>query len=230
MALSTGLITHVSIGAGHRKNRDYKKNVNILEAIKIVKNAGVKLIWIRWLWPGYDIAEDQAEDLFNPNYYIQEIQAIRAEAKEIGADFVCLDSEPYAQSPLKKYMKGKTRVNLDAEQLERLKKTIEQVIKRVGKIEFILPAGSFSIKHPHNIIAEIGRNRISEHTFYDNKKWLANIKYPYEISGAYLNSNKENPRRFDLPYFLPSEIFERSELWSHKKGVFLYPREGNSMA
>jgi hypothetical protein len=231
LAISSDLITHVNVsGLLHRKDRNYKKNDKVLKAVKLIKDDNLKLIWTRWLWPGYAVEQVKTEDLFNPDYYIGEIRKLKAEAEEVGADFVALDTEPYAHCPLKLYMKGKKRLRLTVRQSEQLENAIQQTIQKTGKIDFIYPAGSNRIRHPYNVIAKLGKNRVSEHTFYDNKKWLRNVKYPYEIFGAYLNTTKKNKRYPHLPFYLPREIFEKSHLWSEKKGVFLYPREKKALA
>jgi hypothetical protein len=229
LVLSSGLITHVSIGGTlHRKDKDYKKNSRALEAIKIVKSFGAKVIWVRPLWPLYSVEESSPEDLFDPNYYIREITILRDEKKAVGADFVALDQEAYGYTPLKKYLRG--RNTLTESQRKRLENVIEQVIKTTGKVDFILPAGIVFPLEPANILSRLGVNRISETTYYDNAALRARIQYPYEIFGVYLNTVKENKDIPNLPLYLVSEIFDKSQLWSNKKGLFLYPREHNALA
>jgi len=228
LALSTGLVNHVTIGTIHRKDKDFRKDLKVLKAIKIVKDSGVKLIWLRWLWPAYDVKESRAEDLFDPNFYIKEIRYLRAEANEIGADFVALDTEAYAYSPIQAYDKGE--IILKAEDLRRLKAIIKKVIDAAGKVDFIFPAGTTGNIMPYGILSELGTNRVSEDTYYSNYEAIKKIKTPYEIFGAYLNTTRENKKHPHLPYFLVPEIFDNSYLWSDRKGLYLYPREGNAKA
>jgi hypothetical protein len=229
LALSSGLITHVSIGGTlHRKDLDYKKNAKALEAIKIAKSFGAEVIWVRPLWPLYSVEESSPEDLFDPDYYIREITILRDEKKAVGADFVALDQEAYGNTPLKKYLRG--RNPLTESQRKRLENVIEQVIKTTGKVDFVLPAGIVFPLEPANILSRLGMNRISETTYYDNAALRARIQYPYEIFGVYLNTVKENKDIPNLPLYLVSEIFENPQLWSDKKGLFLFPKEYNALA
>lgn len=228
LALSTGLINHVSIGMMSRRDSDYTKNSKVLSAIKMVKDSGAKLIWLRWLWPAYGIEQSRPEDLFDPNFYIQEIRFIRAEADKISADFVAFDTEPYGNSPMSAYKKKE--IILKAKDLQRLRSTIKKVIDTVGKVDFILPAGWRGNLLPHDIIAELGTNRISEGVYYFNYRRIKRVRVPYEIFGAYVNTTRENKRYPDLPYFLISDIFDNSYLWSSKKGIWLYPRERKAEA
>lgn len=227
IALSSGLITHVNIqGALHRKDRYYKKNANILKTIQIAKNYGAKIIWSRWLWPGYTVEDSNAKDLFDVNFYIKEIEALREEAKTFGADFTGLDTEPYARSPMVAYKDN--RITLKPEDRQSLKLLIKQVVNSVGTVDFIYPAGWFGNTMPCDIIAELGIFRVSEMTFYANYKRIKHIKVPYEIFGAYVNTTRENKNYPKLPYFTIAEIFDNSQLWSDKKGLFIYPLENKA--
>ena len=80
------------------------------------------------------------------------------------------------------------------------------------------------------MVARFAKNRISEHTYYDNKKILRDINYPYEIFGAYIDTVQENKVHPHLRRYRVSDIFEKSQRWSHKKGLWLYPREDNVTA
>jgi len=234
LALSSGLITHVSVGGTlHRKDRNYKTNTRALEAIKIIKSSGTKFIWVRWLWPGYSIEQSRLEDLFDPNYYIQEIDALRAEANEVGADFIMLDPEGYGNTLMRKYTTGKRKLNT-AEQ-KRMEHVIKEVIDTVGKVDFILVAGGLIRKWPESshcisILRELGQHKICERTYYNNEERIKSVEYEYDIFGAYINAVRENKRSSKLPYFLVPEIFQKSYLWSDKKGLWLYPKERNSLA
>lgn len=228
-ALSSGLITHVSIGGPlHRKDDgDPKKMQKALKAIKRCKIAGAKTIWIRWLWPGYSIDRTREEYLFDPNFYIQEINAIRAEGEKIGADFVAFDTEAYGKSPLSAYHKGQQIFK--TKDRKRLKYVVEAAINEAGKVDFILPAGWKGNRMPYLILAQLGTNRISESTYYNHER-IKNIKTPYEIFGAYVNTTRENEHSKVLPYFLIHEIFDNSHLWSDKKGLWLYHGKGKAEA
>jgi len=230
LALSSGLITHVMLGGTlHRKDRDFRRQTNALAALKVAKAFGVKIIWARPLWPLYAIQDSSAEDIFDRDYYVREIRMVRAEARQVGADYTALDSEAYGYSPTKKYLRGRNK--LTAGQLARLKQVIAEVVQAVGKVDFALPAGVVQRpRQPSRYIAQIGRYRVSETTYYDNEKLMAKIDYPYEIFGAYLDIQKKNEKFPTLPFYLVPEIFEKSERWSRCKGLFLYSREHHAHA
>jgi len=226
-ALSSGLISHVMMKFTHRKDRNWKKSENAHLALALIRKYKAKLIWARSVWPYYNIADSSSEDLFDPDYYFQEIQALRAEARGQKADFVALDTEPYGYTPMKKYLRGYDK--LTGRQREQLSRVIEQVTKAAGKVDFVLPAGSLASTHPYNILAGLGRYRIAENTYYNNEKNIKAIKYPYEIFGAYLNTVRENPDYPKSPFFTVRDVFEKSHLWSAKKGLFLYPKENKAL-
>ena len=228
LALSSGLINHVSIGGYHRKDPYLINKTRVDEAIKTVKKSKAKLIWIRSLWPFYDNKGITPDILFDPNYYIGEIQILQSEADKIGADFVGFDVEAYGKSPVRVYHKG--QVKLSTQQRQRLKSVIEQVIEKVGKVDFIMPAGWKGNRMPYMTIATLGKNRTSEFVYYANYNRIKRYKAPYEIFGAYVNISRENELWPKLPYFLIPEIFDNSYLWSDKKGLWLYPKEKNAEA
>lgn len=221
-AISSGLITHVMLTYMHRADADWKTNADVRKAIEMVKKSDVKLIWGRNLWPYYANKNIKLTDIFDPNYYAREIYHLRAEGKEMGADFVAFDTEPYADSPMKLYLKGEKRIRLTAMELQRLELVIKEVARTTGKVDFVFPAGSLDWQHPYNILAGLGQSRIAENTYYANEKTIKAIKYPYEIFGAYVNTIRKRPENPDSPYFLVSDILDNSQLWSKRKGLFLY--------
>ena len=227
-ALSSGLISDVMIKCLNRKDFDFERERCVIEAVEIAREFGVGIIWSRAFWPAYKLAESRLEDLFDSKYYVNEIRIIRREREAVGANSVAVDVEAYGHSPIKRYMKGEERFGF--REAMRLKNVIDQVIKVVGKVGFLMPAGSNRKSHPYNCISGLANSRISEHTYYANEKILKSIKYPYEIFGVYLNTVKENQMSPRLPYYLVPEIFAKSYLWSNKRGLFLYPKEGNSLA
>jgi hypothetical protein len=228
-ALSSGLITHVLLLYSHRADRDWKADSRLKKMVEIVKKSDAKLIWCRDMWAYWAIEYNKPGDLFDPLYYIREIKYLRAEAKEVGADFVALDAEPYGKSPMIPYLSaGKGHIKLNNKQREQLKSAIKKTVQTVGQVDFIHPAGWLYYKeHPYEIMAKLGRFRITGSTYYAHERSIKNTQFPYEIFGAHLNPVRYraiNPKR---PYFLVSDIFENSHLWSSKKGLFLYStREG----
>ncbi len=219
-ALSSRLINHVLMLYMHRNDADWRSSEKALAAIDMVKKSKAKLIWCRDLWPYYKIKAVQAEDLFDPNYYVTEVAHLRAEAAEIGADLVALDTEPYGDSPLKQYLKNKQAYT--AGNFRSLTATLEHALKRLKKVDYILPAGSTARLHPYNLLSQLGVNRISETTYYNRSDRVARIKYPFEIYGTYVRPYRGNPEHARLPFYLVTDVFEQSQIWAHKKGVLLY--------
>lgn len=226
-AISSGLITHAMVIYMHRADADWKTNANVRKAIEIVKKSDVKLIWGHSLWPLYANEAIKLSDFFDPNYYIQEIKALRSEAKKIGADFVCLDNEPYGNSLMKYYLKGRRKPT--AKEREKLKAAIEQAVATVGKLDFTMHAGAIG-RPSFAILAQLAQNRICEQTYWFDEERYKTIKYPYEIFGVYVNTVRSRPEKPNAPYFLVSDVFERSWLWSDKKGVFLYADRKKALA
>lgn len=233
--LSSGLITHVNVSYRSRSDGAWNSNRSIRRAIEIVKKSDAKLIWCRGLWAWYKIENARYSDLFDSNHYIREIQNVKAEAKAMGADFTALDTEPYGNSPMRPYMviSGKRTPFLSNKQHQQLKRVIRKVIQTTGKVDFIWPAGWWGYpghNHPYDVLARLGKLRMAENTYYDNMRAINAIKYPYEIFGMYVRMSKENKDRPSIPYFLVPEIFERSQLWSNRKGVFIYTKRAESLA
>ena len=227
-ALSSGLITHAMVKDMHRKDIHHKKEADVLEAVKITKSFGVKLIWSRPLWPLHGVEDSSAEDLFDPDYYIREIDVLRAEGQALGADFVALDAESYAHAPVNKYLRGRNK--LSTKQREQLEAAIDKTISAVGKVDFVYPGGAIYSRHPANILGKLGRFRTSNLNYYKNEKRRRQMTYCYQIAGFHVNIIRENKRHPKLPYYFVSELFENSHLWSNKKGLFIYPHDHKSLA
>jgi hypothetical protein len=227
LALSSGLVSDVLMLYMHRNDADFKSD-KAQQAIKMVKDSKARLIWCRDLWPYYKIKDVKAKDIYNPSYYLEEIKHLRAEADEMGADAVALDIEPYGDSPMKlvlKDKKGRSGVKLNS-----LNQAISDVIKKTGQVDYILPGGSTTDNHPYNVLCLLGENRISESTYYNQPARLRRIRYPFEIFGAYVNVQNYNPQYPLLPFYRIPEIFEYSQIWSNRKGVFLYTDGKSSVA
>jgi hypothetical protein len=210
----------------HRADASWEKSDKVLQAIKMVKDSEAKLIWCRDLWPYYKNEGIKLSEFFDPDYYTKEILAIRSEAKKIGADFVCLDNEAYGNSIMKYYLKNSKK--LTREELDKLRTAIEKTVATVGKVDFTMHAG-WSSRPCFALLAQLGNNRICEETYWFDEKRYKTIRYPYEIFGVYVNTVRENKQNPNQPYFLISDIFERSKLWADKKGLFLYSDGKNSL-
>lgn len=220
LALASGLITDVLMLYMHRFDADWQTSDKAQQAIGLVKASPARLIWCRDLWPYYKTRDVKPKDIYDPNYYLREIRHLRSEAAAMGADAVALDIEPYGESPMKQVFKnarGRAAVKRPA-----LRDTMKQVLAQAEKVDYLLPGGSTEKSHPYNIMSVLGANRISESTYYNRVARLKRVHYPFEIFGAYVNVQSYNPRSPTLPFFRISEIFELSEIWSNRKGVFLY--------
>ena len=226
--LKSDLITHVVIKYRHLSDGEWNEDPYVREAIEIVRRSNAKLIWARTMWPWYVVEDSRPQDLYDPSYYIRQIQNLRAEAAEMGADMVALDMEPYANSPMKVYFKGGDRIWLNAKQLRDIQDAVNRAIEVAGKVDIVFPAGSMNRSNPYNILARFGEIRVSEHTYYDNPSAIKNIKYPYEMFGVQLSTVKENEKQPHLPYYLVEEIFEKKYLWSGTKGLFIYTSSRSS--
>ena len=220
LALASGLITDVLMLYMHRFDADWQTSDKAQQAINLVKASPARLIWCRDLWPYYKTRDVKPKDIYDPNYYLREIRHLRSEAAAMGADAVALDIEPYGESPMKRVFKnarGRAAVKRPA-----LRDTMKRVLAQAEKVDYLLPGGSTEKSHPYNIMSALGANRISESTYYNRVARLKRVHYPFEIFGAYVNVQSYNPRSPTLPFFRISEIFELSEIWSNRKGVFLY--------
>ncbi|MCF7974311.1 MAG: hypothetical protein K9N55_10890 [Phycisphaerae bacterium] len=219
MALASGLVSHVMVLYMHRNDADVQDD-KVQLAVKMVKAQGAKLIWCRDLWPYYKNESCDADQIYDPNYYVHEVFHLRAEAEQLQADATALDCEPYGESVFKPVFKDpavRSRVDL-----RRIQEAVMTAVDETGQVDYVLPAGSTEARHPLNQVSLLGKNRISESTYYNLKSRLRRVKYPYEIFGAYVRTTHVNPEDPLLPYFTPEELFVHSEVWSAKKGVLLY--------
>jgi len=159
-------------------------------------------------------------DFFRRDYYIQEIEALRAEALELGADYCALDNEPYADSIFKYYLSG-SYYPTDAEHAQ-LDAAITAAAAAVGKVDFIYHAGAIT-RDAFRIIAQLGRNRIVEQTYWYDPPRYSTITYPWDIFGVFLNTTRTREEKPEAPYFLVSDALDDlAALWTGEKGVFLY--------
>ena len=219
LALASGLVTHVMVLYMHRNDADWR-DAKAQAVIERVKQSPAQLIWCRDLWPYYKNNGLTRDCIYDPDYYRQEIEQLRAEGRAMGADAVALDYEPYGSSVVKPLFKdSEQRKTVD---LTRLQAALDQAAAAAGQVDYILPAGSTDSTHPYNLISRLGVNRISESTYYNRADRLAKVTYPYEVFGAYVRPYEYNPDYPSLPFFTVADLFERSDLWSGKKGVFLY--------
>lgn len=231
LALSSGIFSHVMLAWLHEYDRPYdfahplsqKGLRNLSKALKLCKDKGVKVIWSRWLYPGYNHIKFpfKVEDIFSAKYYRERLRNIKEEGKLMGADFVALDSEPYGNSPLKPLRMG--RYQLSEAKFNALKNAIGGAIEIEGQVDFVLPAGKGSQRHLYSAASSLGKLVIAEHTYRDVPHGRNDKRRRYDIFGAYVSITKKDPKIPNWPCFTPREILERQSLWSQKRGLFIFP-------
>jgi hypothetical protein len=219
IALASGLVSHVMVLYMHRNDADIA-DTKVQLAVKLVRAYGAKLIWCRDLWPYYKNGTCHAAQIYEANYYVHEIFHLRKEGQQLKADAIALDCEPYGDSVFKPIFKeAATRSRVD---LVRLEEAVKEAVEKTGQVDYVLPAGSTEMHHPLNKVSLVGQKRISESTYYNLESRLRKVKYPYEIFGAYVRVTHVHPEHPLLPFFTVESLFSHSEIWSHKRGVFLY--------
>lgn len=223
--LSSGIFTHVMLGGMHAFDLpDYSSDKNFREQILACKEAGVKIIWRRWLWPGYNFRGFTIDSIYDPKYYIAQIQAIKKESGLIGADYTAFDAEPYGKTPVKKLRKR----NLTQAEYDLLEKAILEATEQAGKVDFVLPAHYPYPRHTsftrdlYRPFDKFGKLTIAEHTYFDNASRLHCKDNEYDIFGAYCMIKALRPGSPTAPYFTPRGILQRRDLWGNKKGLFIY--------
>ena len=230
VAIESGLITHVAIFAGNRVTSDTLSKPNTKEAIDIAKRAqanGIELILVRYLWQTQPSPHTELATLTDEDYYAAEIDTLRAEARTIGAKYIGLDTEAYGPTPITTHIRSK---RFSRESYDEIKAAVNAAVEKVGKVDFVLPAGSARRNHPYLALANLGEKRIAEGTYYDNPDRINSIKYPYEIAGMYMNVKKENERHTHLKYFVPMDVFsEHKDIWQQKQGLMIWPREHRAL-
>lgn len=225
-ALASGLISHVMVLYMHRHDADVMDD-KVQQVIKLVRARGARFIWCRDLWPYYKNESCEASQIYEADYYVHEIFHLRKEGALLNADAIALDCEPYGESVFKPVFKDPAiRGRVD---LARLEEVVIEAVDKIGQVDYILPAGSTELRHPLNKVSRLGKTRISESTYYNLESRLRRVKYPYEIFGAYMRKTHVHPEHPLLPFFTADALFTHSEVWSDKKGVFLYTDGPHSM-
>ena len=218
--LRSGIITHIMLASGHRFDYNYRTSKEIKNIINTIRTNQVYIIWTKPLWPVDKIKDISGDMLYSSEFYLNEIKTIKLEAKEIGADYTCFDTEPYGRAPVKKYFKGSPQLKANNILLN---DAINGATASCNCVDFILPAGSVHARSPYQIIARLGRYKISEDTYYFYKeKKYERIKYEYDILGIYIpfNRNLKFSRNNTI-----GEIILRGLSISKNIGILLYPKE-----
>lgn len=226
-AIKNGIISHALLLYLHPLDSPIEGQVlkKVKKAVDVCKKYKVKIIWCRTLWPTYEVRGFRRSDFFDPRYYVEAIEKIRFEAKVIGVELTCVDNEPYGYFPFKsEFGKSWTKKNFNA-----ITGAVKEAVSKTGQVDFVLPSYAAAVfpNHPYNALVELGKWKIAEHTYFDIPKKIMDKKRPYDVLGAYVNISKKNVKVPSAPFFTLEEILQRQELWAHKKGLMLYPYEGN---
>lgn len=226
LALSSGFFSHVMIANAHKAaGLDSQTKPDIKKIIEFCKQKDIKVVWMRWLYPGggpgHKIGGFTLKNAYSADYYISQIKNLRKEADELGIELLSFDVEPYGSCPL---MPLKSR-KLSKAEFEAMNNAINTAIEIAGKVDFVLPSSGESKRHFWNCTRRLGKLTISEYTYYDipstHTKRMEE-KRPHDIVGIFVDVRKENPYNKRLPLFTPREILERQDLWAHNKGLLIY--------
>lgn len=222
--LATGVVTHVMLSGNDRETQPIDAP-EVLDAIALCQQFGVAVIWSRHLWNNDENLES-LEDVFDPEFYIEILSLINAEAEWLGADFTAIDGETYRGSPLY----ATFRADFSPDDFEAMKEALDIVAETV-RVDFVYPAGShFRPLRANNLYPILARRSISESTYYDMPARNCQITHAYNIFGAHVTRDTERLVAGYAPYFLPHDIVGRRYLWSASdgapdgvNGLFLFP-------
>lgn len=224
-AISNGIVSHALMLFLHPLDAplDHRAMVKVRRAVGVCRKYKTEVIWARTLWPTYKVEGIKKSVFFDPNYYAQAIRQIKAEASLIGVQLTAIDTEPYGYFPFK----YEFRKPWNVEDFNAVVRAVSQAIRKENRVDFVFPSAVSTKKRLYNALAELGKLKIAEHTYYDIPAIIKDKKIPYDIMGVYLNVTKHNDKHPTAPYFTPREILERQDLWAHKKGLFIYPDDEN---
>ncbi|MHC4122471.1 MAG: hypothetical protein ACYSSI_02770, partial [Planctomycetota bacterium] len=188
-------------------------------AIEICRKNNVPFIWCRTLWPTYKNADLlQEKDLYQPENYINILNRIKFEASVLGTAYSAVDTEVYGNNPLRRYYKQK----LPGELYEKISAAIQKTMEQTAPVDYVLPSMGYYEMHIYDILANLGRLKIAEHTYYDIPSKLADNRLPHDVFGAFLSITKKNKKHPKAQFFTVEEVFERSSLWKDKHGIMLF--------
>ena len=230
-----GPVTHVILHVYHPNDIPLDPDENpysfvpgyVARAVDTCHAHGVTVVLSRNLCPAYGIDGWTVEDLYDPSYYTQTISQVRADLALTGADEAMFDLEGYAHCPFKPQVTG----DLSEDEFQRIRKATALAVEEVGPIDYLLNVGPTPL-HPYAAFSPLGHEHVSEMTRYDIE-WRLERRYqwPYEVFGASVYHQKENPWSETLTFFLPHEILvDRRFLWADKNAIFLYTDQGHEQA
>lgn len=194
-------------------------NKKVDMAIEICRKNRVPFIWCRTLWPTYkNINLLQEKKLYEPKQYINILNQIKLEASVLGAAYSAIDTEIYAEIPLKHYYKQR----LNGELYEKISAAVQTAIAETAPVDYVLPSMGYYKMHIYDVLVNLGKLKIAEHTYYDIPSKLADNRLPHDVFGAFLNITKKNKKHPTAQFFTVEEVFVRSNLWKNKHGIMLF--------
>ncbi|MDH7600281.1 MAG: hypothetical protein QHH07_11715 [Sedimentisphaerales bacterium] len=218
-ALSSGIPNHVMIWYMHRLDADWQASPDARKAIELVRQAQVRLIWCRSLWPYYKDRHMGIKTLTDPQYYVEQIRMLQAEGQAMKADYVALDLEPSGASPLKGLFKGPGAFT--PQELKAIASAVQRAIGQAGQVDFVIPAGSTQRSHPYNVLCNLGRMRICKDTYYGDAI-SRRPPYEYHIFGANVSCRKWRFVQTRNQYYTIQDLFDKSQIWSDRQGLLIY--------
>lgn len=133
----------------------------VRRAIDTCKVRGIRVIWGRWLWQAWPIADVSPRHL-DPIHYACAIARIKAEAALLGADGTHLDMEPYAGASEKDHL----RTPLTLEQQVQIRAAAMTAVEAAGPVDYIRPTSSNSPLHFCWSLLELGEHLCDSKTYY----------------------------------------------------------------
>jgi len=219
-AVESGIITHVFLRGLHTDDQpSYGEDPRLAAVQRLCREHQVKLIWARWLFPGYAFQRFTKRTPFEASYYAGQIRRLKQEGRRYGADMVAFDGEPYG----KNFLRSMRYVPLPKADFQRLQDAVAEAVRQEGQVDLIMPEREPHPRRLYSALTALGARVIAEHTYYDRPGRINDPRRPYDIFGAYVSVSKENERHPKLPFFTPREILSRTDLWGHSDGLFIYP-------
>lgn len=133
----------------------------VREAVRIVREKGKHLIWMRWFWPSW--VDDLLHPHLDPSYYRSMIRTLRREQKILGAVAVGADVEPYGKRCPIRFMKDLTLLPGDREAIGDV---IQTVVDDVGPVDLLLPTASSRSTHYCYAFLPLGFLHMNNKTHY----------------------------------------------------------------
>lgn len=222
LALASGRVTHVVVKGMHRADMSVN-DPHVVSAIEIVRQSDAQLIWCRNLWPYENQTDVQQSDFFTAEYYERELEQLGIEADLIGVDLTAFDPEPYGSSVMKPLIKGGGGlVPLSEIQKQQLIEAVAGALDVYPPADYTLVAGTNLADNAYNFLNKLGQIKISQSTYYLNEWRIAHLTYHYDIFGAHLRTDPYRAGHPESPYFTIETLFERSDLYAEKDGLFLF--------